>query len=181
MSIHTDPMIHETYQIALQWSVVHLGDENLNRKAGCNNRAEKAGRDKSKWNLQRLTQEALLPRKHLFDLAGYFVPNLLLWLKVSILGKQDRDTSDLPSNTKLHLLALPIFDEHNAHKAIDNRIHCRKRTQKKPAGETKDSREQQESKIRLQKGKVKANLFPSVCYLFIGEPVITFSPNLFRI
>lgn len=99
-----------------------------------------------------------MSRKHANGLAGvrilkFFVPNPFWSVHF-----EESYVLDVPAQAQVELAGFPVLDEHDAPDASHYRTCNRIGAQVEPREDAPDSRENQETGIAVDKGKVESNL-----------------------
>jgi len=122
-----------TYQVRLKRSIIHLRDENFNRKTRSDDHSQSDSGQQSERDLEQLATHPLLSRKHAPNLTSSLIANFLFGNKLSSLRAHDRDALGLPTTTEIDLLALPVFDKNDTPQGIDDSVDNRERSKQQPA------------------------------------------------
>lgn len=149
----------EEDQDGLEWTRVDFGDEDLDAEAGADQRSKHGCGQECEWNLQQLAGETLERRVSLDLLAGNWVGDFALVLKVWAWLLEFRHPTNTPLECKVDFLLLPVLDEDNTPEAVDNGVNWRVGTEQNPGAKSDDGWEAEEEKVGLQECKVEGNLF----------------------
>lgn len=146
-----------TYQVILIRPSIRLGDQNLNSKHRNDGDAQRQKRDDQERNLQQLPHDLLPPRKVVM-FPPAFINVLIVILELGSVDLDMLNTLDVPAQTQIDLLNLPVLEENSAPDTGENAVREGVAWKPEPCDDACYGGEGEEEKIGLDESKVKSNL-----------------------
>jgi hypothetical protein len=109
-----------TYQHRLEWAVVNLRYHHLDSKRHCIKRRKYATSSQCKWYLKGLSDQSLPGGENLDDFSSHRVFRLRLGLESGTFALDLGDITNIPAYSEVDFLTLPLLDEDNRPKAVEN-------------------------------------------------------------
>lgn len=146
-----------SYQVKLMRSLVCLANQDLDNKHGADHQAQSQRAQKNERKLQKLSGQFLPLRKVMLGAAGLVDDNFVVLERRSVYLDVIH-AANIPADTEVRFLQLPVLEEHGAPDASEDGVGQRVFREEEPGQHAGDGWECQEDKVHLDKGEVEGDL-----------------------